>query len=269
LNKTLALIILLFLCLSSGAWATDYTADVNCSGAWKFEESSSPAIDSSANHNNATGVGTIQYQVTGQFSYAVNQTGAGARFDAGSPATLDNAFDTGGTAVIWINATSWGADTRSVIMSKGTRWGDYGWSIQSTNWYDDRDGLRFLSGFNTSSGRWETGSGTLALGWYHLAVVYNASATTNDPIMYINGVSKTITIKTAPVGTYVSDSATNLSMLSHYDGDYDQELGTKLDESALFNRMLIITEINDIMDNGLVGSGAPPAVTTRSRVILF
>ena len=35
-----------------------------------------------------------------------------------------------------------------------------------------------------------------------------------------------------------------------------------------FNSVLTLTEINDIYDNGLVGGGAPAAVS-RSRVIFF
>ncbi len=40
--------------------------------------------------------------------------------------------------------------------------------------------------------------------WHHILVTYDASSTANDPVIYVDGVSVTVTENTAPVGTFTA-----------------------------------------------------------------
>ena len=45
--------------------------------------------------------------------------------------------------------------------------------------------------------------------WFHLAVTYDSSSTSNKPVMYLNGVSQTVTTLSSPTGS-VSNAVNNL-----------------------------------------------------------
>ena len=68
------------------------------------------------------------------------------------------------------------------------------------------DKLSFEQKFSTTSGAWSTPNNSITLDvWAHVAIVYNSSATTNDPVIYIGGASQSITEDTTPVGSATSD----------------------------------------------------------------
>lgn len=71
--------------------------------------------------------------------------------------------------------------------------------------------LEFLAHFSTTNGVWDTtnvvlSAGTLAC----IQIVYDGSATGNNPTIYVNGTSVAVTRTTAPVGTYRSGVSTDL-----------------------------------------------------------
>jgi hypothetical protein len=68
----------------------------------------------------------------------------------------------------------------------------------------------FSAHFSTTNGAWH-GNTVLTVGQtYDIIVTYNGAATTNDPVIYINGISQTITEDLTPVGTYRSGTSTDL-----------------------------------------------------------
>ena len=60
--------------------------------------------------------------------------------------------------------------------------------------------LEFVPSFSTTNGLWLTGDVAVNT-WTHFAITYNRSLTTNDPIVYVNGTSVSLTESTTPVGT--------------------------------------------------------------------
>jgi hypothetical protein len=71
--------------------------------------------------------------------------------------------------------------------------------------------LRFLAHFSTTDGVWTTTNNVLTVGAEHkIEITYNGAATTNDPIIYVDGVAVAITETTTPVGTYRSGTTTDL-----------------------------------------------------------
>jgi hypothetical protein len=71
--------------------------------------------------------------------------------------------------------------------------------------------ITFSVHFSTTDGRWVTTNVVLTTGqWHNIIITYDGSATTKDPIIYINGVSKAITEMVTPVGTYRTGTNTDL-----------------------------------------------------------
>lgn len=70
--------------------------------------------------------------------------------------------------------------------------------------------LVFNHTFSTGTGGWTTDANTLILGnYYHMVLTYDNSSTTNNAVIYIDGVSKTVT-STSPTGTASLDNSNDL-----------------------------------------------------------
>lgn len=79
--------------------------------------------------------------------------------------------------------------------------------------------IQYNHKFSTTDGYWQTPLNTmdpLVNQWVHIAVTYNNSSAANDPIIYVNGVSKTITEFTAPSGTHVDESQVAMNIGNRY-----------------------------------------------------
>lgn len=109
--------------------------------------------------------------------------------------------------------------------------------------------LRWAVGWSGNNGIWDVLSLTLNAGtWYHLAVTYDKSLTTNDPIMYVNGTSRTVTEILAPTGTADDESAQTLHI---------SELGVSnsaygnVAAALIYNRILSASEILEAYNSRL------------------
>ena len=124
----------------------------------------------------------------------------------GSNATLDNLFSAGGT----IEATIYLESYPEAAANEPHMCGKTGFVLAATN-RDIRtykQALLFVSDFAGMDGNWQTDTNTiLTENWYTVAVTYNESSNTNDPIIYINGVAVTIHETSTPSFTHVDDSA--------------------------------------------------------------
>lgn len=65
----------------------------------------------------------------------------------------------------------------------------------------------FEADWTTANGQWYTTSPVSTGTWYHIGVVYDSSSTANDPTIYVNGSSVTVTELTTPSGTLVTNSS--------------------------------------------------------------
>lgn len=69
--------------------------------------------------------------------------------------------------------------------------------------------LQFAAGRTVTDGSWRPTASVLTLGaWQHVAVSYSHSSNSNDPTLYLNGVSQAITESGAPSGTATADGVT-------------------------------------------------------------
>lgn len=104
--------------------------------------------------------------------------------------------------------------------------------------------VAFSRSWSTAAGVWVTPNGSLTLNaWNHIVVTYNGSATTNDPLIYINGVSQSITELAAPSGTLNTSSATL------WFGNQDASTRTwdgLLDEFYIWDAVLSSVEVDQL-----------------------
>jgi hypothetical protein len=177
---------------------------------------------------------------------AVDFDGVNDYIDCGSGATIDDIFDGGGTITLWVNADADPADGGAAeLVSQGNAGYNQGYVFRIFNdagatSYDRSVMLRVV--WSGGTGDWRVNeSQTPANGaWYHLAVAYDADSATNDPLVYINGVSQTVGEISAGSGTRVSGAANTVAIGSllgtnPFDG--------KAEDVRMFTRILTAEEV--------------------------
>jgi len=95
---------------------------------------------------------------------------------------------------------SGGANQTIFMTASDISSGNYRGAIETLP--PDTSGFQFafVYSWTTSQGKWHTGDLSLDT-WYHFLVTYDRGDTANNPIMYVDGVSQSITEKDTPVGT--------------------------------------------------------------------
>lgn len=110
---------------------------------------------------------------------------------------------------------------------------------------DDGWGFVFNFNFSTSGGAWSVSKPSTGA-WVHYAVTFDGSSTSNDPIIYKDAVSQTVTERVAPSGTLRSSRTdlyigTEAGTGQYWDGGIAQV--------AKFNKILSQDEITDLSTN--------------------
>ena len=228
---------------------TDYCADANCVGCWRFNEDTitPKEIDISGNDEHLT-------ETSGTIPYISGKEGNARDFEAGDTEYLTHA-DGGSTDIsgvdqeisicAWINLET--KDTTQHIVSK------YIWSPSDKQYdlyIDSNNNINFkLSNDGTANYLAIGGTALSTSTWYHICGIYNDI----DIRVYVDGnldSNGADNPKTYSYGIHDSDFKFTIGA---YGGD-----GTNLgymdgiiDEVAIFNRALTSTEVSDIYNNGL------------------
>jgi hypothetical protein len=95
--------------------------------------------------------------------------------------------------------------------------------------------------WSTSAGFWGTPRPATG-GWHHVGVTYNNSSTSNDPLMYMDGASATVTERQTPSGTYVNGTTTITTTGARTSGT-EYPIDGKLGSLCIYNRILSASEI--------------------------
>jgi len=117
--------------------------------------------------------------------------------------------------------------------------------------------LKFVADFSTDDGDWRTDSAvTTGDVWVHIAITYDGSSTSNDPVIYVNGERVAITELTTPVGTRVAWSGSPTL-------GYNKSSGFEgyVSDAAFYNNILLPVQVSAIYGNGtldLINSGPSP-----------
>lgn len=214
---------------------------------WKLNDNlaTDVVIDETGNNNGTLGdVGgtatTAAHSVKGVIDRALSFDGVDDVVACGSDSSIDNMWDSGGTAVIWMQADSDGEGNLGQMLDK------VNWLLRMNS--ADTSAL-FECSWAGDNGQWSfTVNGSVL---EMIAVTYDSGLTTNDPIIYVNGEVVTITEDTTPTGANrTSDAAENLSIGNNagttatFDG--------KLDNIILFDDIKSASDIRNLYRDGAV-----------------
>jgi prepilin-type N-terminal cleavage/methylation domain-containing protein len=240
----------------AGVWDSNYKVVSHLSDS----TNTSSVKDSTSNANNGTKRGAAEPAVTtsGKVNNAQTFDGSNDRINFASASTVDSLFASGGTVEAWIYPTGWGEGNYGRIADKkgsGSGWGFY------VNNSDVSGGLSFY--YDTTLGffawylQWNTGNSTISLNnWNHVAVTFNSGSTSNNPIMYINGASKTISESGDGYSAFSSETSQDLNVGNRpaedrtFAGRIDEFRASKTTRSAGW----LATEYNNMANQG-TGSG--------------
>ena len=112
------------------------------------------------------------------------------------------------------------------LWDKEYNHGIYWWTVDSK--------IHFYVNWSTTIGDWSV-SLPSAGAWHHLLLTYSTSSTANDPVIYIDGVSVTVTEVSAPSGTPPSTSD---AIYVGNNGGYARVFDGSLAEFAVWNAIL-------------------------------
>lgn len=222
-------------------------------GFWRMEGDST---DASGNGNNGTDT-SVTY-VAGRKGQAVDIDGSStSKVNVGSGSTIDNIWDGGGSFACWFNIDNNGIstfETDRICEKEHTTGSPVGWQIYQMDKLGANFSLEFSCFFGTTNGVWRIDGRPFTTDtWYHYAVTYNSDSTTNDPTIYVGGVSQAITETTTPSGTRVDDNTAELALGNRVTGS--RQMDGQLDEIRLYSDILTNDEIKQIIAGSTSGRG--------------
>lgn len=202
--------------------------------------------DISAYGNNATFKNGATYNLTGRHGGSLQLDGINDAVTVTDSAAIRNLYNasSGATTSVWIMPRDDGVGDEGRLFDKELG-GDDGWIAYVSGQSGESMFLRFQQRFTTSNGVWRTTTRSIAANaWNHVAIVYNATAATNDPLFYINGASVSITEETAPSGVSKDDTANNLAIGGRVISG--NEFNGFLDEVMILNRTFSASEVQQL-----------------------
>ncbi len=183
---------------------------------------------------------------------------------AWTPGKRNNALYFGGTQFSTAYQTRVSTSTYSAWIYPTTSEFDLGWIVRQPigNAFAVCDGdavcggfantIYFLNTRNGTNGEWYTNANTLRSDeWNHVLITYDESLVTNDPVIYINGVSVTVNNPVTPSGDFYSPGQLYFGSA----GGAANYIGV-MDELRFYNRILSATEIAALARGGAARVGA-------------
>lgn len=211
----------------------------NCVGNWRFNEGSGAVAYDSTTYNNN---GTIT-----NASYVTTNNVTGLEFDGVSgnvlitdAAMIQDVFDGGGSTKMRIYPESTGGGGQARIVAKDARW-----QVRIDSLSGTTAKVTFIETFSGTNGIWSSTDRVINLNqWNEIFVTYDADSTTNDPVIYVNGSSISITESSTPVGTRTSDAGQNLYIGNNAGGTVTFD--GIIDEVAFYSTALTATQVQNV-----------------------
>ena len=166
--------------------------------------------------------------------------------DCGEGTAIDNIFDGGGSWSAWFSAETDGESNAGTMLSKEKV------RIKTTADSGGDVTMQFLHLFDGTDGIWEAPTDAVLLNKInHIVVTYDNSSDSNNPVIYINGVSVTVSeVDTGPSGTRESDASYELTVGAQNDAGAKAYDGF-IDEVSVWDRELTATEAQEIFNSGM------------------
>jgi len=205
----------------------------------------SNSADSSPNNAN-TGTDTSMTYVTGNFGNAGTFDSLNSFITISNHISIQDLFATGGSISAWIYTDSDGENSVGRIADKMEDSTTVGWYFSVALEAAGVVKLRFAQEFSTTHGEWNTTSTEVSNGvWTHVVVTYDASGVSNNPTIYVGGLSKGVSETSTPVGTFGGDSAKVLT-IGNRGTNPNVNFDGEIDDICFFNRILTQAEITDL-----------------------
>lgn len=217
-------------------------------GWWRFNNESGENgtffKDWSTWGNNATCSGSMcpNFTSAGMRGKALDFV-ANNNISMGSPASLDDLHFK--TVMFWLVHRN--HSFAQTVIGKYLGTGGQSWDITIRGGADGAASniTRYSAYWSGSAGATAIWRGSTPLtdlqAWYHVAVVYNDTASGNAPVFYINGKLDTTTTVQAAAGTEGVDASGDLKIGTDGFGRYNN---ITVDDMQIYNRLLTAAEIN-------------------------
>ncbi|MDP3954318.1 MAG: LamG domain-containing protein [bacterium] len=222
-------------------------------GYWNFDvgKGGLTAYDMSGNRNHGTLTAMDKRSdwVDGKIGGALDFDGTDDYVDAGSNTSIDDVFAGGGTISGWINIRSLTQTGFFSFLTKIEQPGDSDLGFDS--YVTDADkALFFVKPWATVIGKWRSPLNSITLNnWLHVTIIYNSDSTSNDPLLYINGTSQTVTEVSTPSGAARPDADYPLH-IGHDKPFFGTFADGQIDEVRIYNRALSADEIQRLYQLG-------------------
>lgn len=142
------------------------------------------------------------------------------------------------TLMAWTKITSGVATLHAFISDNNVNWIFYYSDLLD----GDADCLKFQRLFSGDPGTWKSGTASISFDtWYHVAVAYDETNVTNDPVFYKNGTALSVSESSAPVGTPIDDSTSTIRI--------GKTGAISLSDARIYNRILTADEVLDIYNS--------------------
>lgn len=206
--------------LASGVWDTNYMMVQHMN-----DTTTSTITDSTTFSNDGTKTGANEPKETthsGQIGKAQYFDGDDDKINCGRRSELDDMAQM--TLEVWSYKNDVSGD--EVWISKYKNPGYW-------NFYARSNDIGFYMDWDSLDGIWYSVNDVASDTWQNIALTYDAGGTANDPIMYINGSSVTVSELVNPDGSRVSDAAADVIIGDRPAGD--QSFYGLIDEARISN----------------------------------
>ena len=214
----------------------------NLEAYWKFDESSGNAADATGNGHTGTNTNTATFS-TGKVNNGAYVAHASAQyFDVASSAGLNFTGD--------FSVSGWFYFT---VTNQANMMASRGWDAAQAghNWWFYYPGNNTISILisngtveNVPTWAWTPSSAT----WYHIAMVYTASA--GQVELFIDGTSQTAKTGFPTTINNTSKSTVIGNLLNNLGSDEGVSFGGRIDELGIWTRVLSSSEITQLYNGG-------------------
>ena len=140
----------------------------------------------------------------------------------------------------WMNVAAYDATARRLFDTNDAT--NLGQSVNMSN----AGTLVYQYNRSTTAGVWTIPTPSAAA-WHHIVITYDGSATTNNPVIYVDGVSQTVTTAQTPVGTL---GAGNVQLYVGNRSDTLRVFNGSMEEAAVWNVILTGANVTSLYNAG-------------------
>lgn len=160
-----------------------------------------------------TGANTGSVDVDARIDRGRSFDGMDDQIDFGSATAVDSMFAAGGSVEAWLRPRTFGGAARGRIFDKSdANTGETGWIFSVDN-ANSTSSVLFSRGGTGLDGFWGAPTNSIVLNtWTHVALVYDSSAPTTPPVIYLNGQPVVVTPLGNLTGVVRSDDAMQLRL---------------------------------------------------------